>query len=73
MKYLQISERARPGDSYLVDVGKLVHVTATSPRDALELACLPVFGPGEDLSRDPSGEPVLYRLDEQGEVLEVVA
>lgn len=70
MDYLEIPSAARPGDFYLVDLGKLIPVLATTPHDAYELASLSVFGPGREI---PPKKPVLYRLDEWGEVLEVLA
>jgi hypothetical protein len=71
MDYLDIPEgRLSQGDMYLVDVGKLVPVLATSPKDAYELASLSIFGRSEEI---PPTDRVLYRLDEEGEVSEVIA
>lgn len=54
---------------FLVDVGKLIGLFASGPRDAAELVKLPIFGKEE--IPDSSDVRAVYRIAESGEVLEV--
>lgn len=59
-----IGKRARPGDMYLVDVGKLVLVLAVSPTDAGSLALL--------AARSANDVEAVYRMSPSGEVVEAI-
>lgn len=54
--------------NYLVDIGELIFVSASSPADAFELARLPVFGEMEDV---PKKCPDLYQVEPSGEIYRV--
>lgn len=60
---LRCERTGEPGDLYLVDVGKLVPVLASNPIDAFVLASF----------EGTSEHPILYRLDDKGNVLEILA
>lgn len=61
-------DKAAPGDHYVVDLGKLVPVAATNPQDAYQLAVLGEFGKAPEV---PLERPIVYRLDPEGEPIEV--
>jgi hypothetical protein len=56
------------GDNYLVDLGRLVQVAATSPREAYLLASTAVFGA---MPECPPETPMVYRVDQNGELIAV--
>jgi hypothetical protein len=57
-----------PGDYYLVDVGELVPVAAVSPRSAFHIAMTGRYGHSQQC---PSERPMVYQLDQDGELLAV--
>jgi len=66
MKFLRLPERGRPGETFLVDVGKLVIVLAPTAADAWDSA--------KRICRSANPVPVgcVYRLSDAGEVLEAI-
>jgi hypothetical protein len=56
------------GDNYLVDLGRLVQVAATSPMDAYLIATTSVFGA---MPQCPPEHPMVYQIDEYGELIAV--
>ncbi|HEY2361234.1 MAG TPA: hypothetical protein VGK36_08970 [Candidatus Angelobacter sp.] len=57
-----------PGDNYLVDLGRLVQVSATSPMDAYLIASTAVFGA---MPQCPPEHPMVYQIDQHGELIAV--
>lgn len=63
------SALAAPGDQYLADLdGVLVSVAAVSPRDAYFIAMTSVYGVEPQC---PLEHPVVYQIDQNGELLAV--
>lgn len=58
----------RAGDYYLVDLGQLVPVAASSPRAAFHIASTGVFRSTEEF---PAVHPLVYQLAPDGEVMAV--
>lgn len=58
----------RAGDDYLVDLGELVHVAASSPRAAFYIASTAVFGPTQEF---PAVHPRVYQIEPDGTIVAV--
>lgn len=69
------SATAAQGDSYLVDLGRLVQVVAVSPMDAYLIANTSVTGfmeEGEEgVTQCPAEHPLVYQIDQAGELIAV--